>query len=65
MLVGGNAKGRSAAIYSWPAAGTYPITVTGTNVCGGEVLGRLPVRVLAEWPYSLYLPLVLRGVVGP
>jgi hypothetical protein len=40
------------AVYSWPA--------TGTNVCGGEVVDRLPVRVLAEWPYYLYLPLVQR-----
>jgi len=48
------------AVYSWPATGTYTITVTGTNVCGGEAVGRLSVRVLSNWPRSIYLPLVLR-----
>jgi hypothetical protein len=49
------------AVYSWPATGTYTITVTGTNVCGGGAVGWLPVRVLAEWPYHDYLPLILLG----
>ena len=49
------------ALYSWPATGAYTITVTGTNLCGGEAVGRLPVRVLSGWPYSVYLPLVFRN----
>ncbi len=48
------------ATYSWPATGTYTLTVTATNICGGVGVASLPVRVLAEWPYSAYLPLVLR-----
>ncbi len=48
------------AAYSWPATGTYAITVTATNPCGTG-RGELQVRVLSEWPYSVYLPLVLRS----
>jgi len=49
------------AVYSWTIPGAYTVTVTGTNVCGGEAVGHLPVRVLLEWPYRVYLPLVYRG----
>ncbi len=48
------------AVYSWAMTGTYTVTVTGTNLCGGEAVGHLPVRVL-EWPYRIYLPLVGRS----
>jgi hypothetical protein len=48
------------ATYSWPSTGTYTIAVTATNPCGQGV-GLLEVRVIAAWPFSGYLPLVLRG----
>jgi hypothetical protein len=50
-----------AAAYSWPTTGTYTLTVSATNACGGVRTASLPVAVLAEWPYGVYLPLVLRG----
>jgi hypothetical protein len=53
------ASGPTAA-YSWPATGTYTLTVSATNACGGLRTASLSVAVLAEWPYSVYLPLVLR-----
>ena len=46
--------------YSWTLTGTYTLTVSATNVCGGSGVGRYTVRVLAEWPYAIYLPLLLR-----
>lgn len=46
------------AAYSWTVGGTYTIAVTGTNICGGEAVGRFPVQVI--WPYCIYLPLVVR-----
>ena len=46
------------AAYSWTTVGTYTITVTGTNRCGGEAVGHLQVQVV--WPYRIYLPLVAR-----
>jgi hypothetical protein len=51
----------SSAIYSWPATGTYTLTVTATNVCGGVRKASLQVQVLEEWPYNTFLPLVTRG----
>lgn len=48
-----------AATYSWPATGTYTLTVTGTNACG-QGQGRLTVQVLEEWPYNLCLPILFR-----
>jgi hypothetical protein len=51
----------STAVYSWPATGTYTLTVTATNPCEGVQTASMAVTVLAEWPYSIYLPLVLRG----
>ncbi|MGC8960736.1 MAG: hypothetical protein ACP5OO_13345 [Chloroflexia bacterium] len=48
------------AIYSWTLTGTYTLTVSATNVCGGSGTGRHAVHVLAEWPYAIYLPLLLR-----
>jgi len=51
----------STAVYSWPATGTYTLTVTATNPCEGVQTASMAVTVLAEWPYSIYLPLVLRS----
>ena len=45
------------AAYSWTVAGVYTVTVTGTNRCGDEVVGRFPVRVIRL--YRIYLPLVV------
>jgi hypothetical protein len=53
------ATGASAS-YSWPATGTYTLTVSGTNVCGGVQVTSRQVDVLAEWPHSAYLPLIQR-----
>ena len=50
----------STAVYSWTTPGSYAITVTATNPCGEVHQGVLPVQVLEEWPYSIFLPLVLR-----
>ncbi len=46
-------------LYSWPATGTYTLTVTATNACG-QAQARQVVRVLAEWPYHRALPVILR-----
>ncbi len=46
--------------YSWTLTGTYTLNVTMTNGCGMVHTATWPVRVLAEWPYALYLPLVRR-----
>jgi hypothetical protein len=55
----GGAVGPSAA-YSWTLTGTYTLAVSATNVCGGVREAFLSVQVLEEWPYRLYLPLVVR-----
>ncbi len=49
----------SSAVYSWTVTGTQVLTVTGANGCG-EAVGVGEVRVLAEWPYRAYLPVVHR-----
>jgi len=54
-----NGTSGPTAAYSWTAEGVYTITVTGTNACG-EAVGHLSVQVLAEQPYRLYLPLIVR-----
>jgi len=54
-----NGTSGPTAAYSWTAVGVYPITVTGTNACG-EAVGHLSVQVLAEQPYRVYLPLIVR-----
>jgi hypothetical protein len=46
--------------YSWTVTGTYTLTVTATNVCGGIRQATFTVRVLAAWPHHLYLPLYQR-----
>jgi hypothetical protein len=48
------------ATYSWSITGSYTLTVTGTNGCG-QGWGSLVVQVLQEWPYSIYLPVVMRS----
>ena len=48
----------ATATYSWPDTGTYTLTVTATNACGGLRAATREVAVLAEWPYRFYLPLV-------
>jgi hypothetical protein len=47
------------ATFSWTMTGTYTLTVTGTNACG-QAQGHYVVQVLEDWPYNVYLPLVLR-----
>jgi uncharacterized lipoprotein YddW (UPF0748 family) len=47
------------AVYSWTTPGTHTLFVTATNLCGQQQ-GGISVRVLTEWPYRVYLPLVLR-----
>jgi len=47
----------ATAVYSWSVPGTQAVTVTVTNRCG-QAAGLHPVRVLAVWPYSFYLPLL-------
>lgn len=48
------------AIYSWTLTGTYTLTVSATNLCGGIGTGKHAVHVLAEWPHAIYLPLLPR-----
>ncbi len=50
----------ATATYSWPATGTYTLNVTATNDCG-QGWGQLNIRVLEEWPYRFYLPVVSRA----
>lgn len=47
------------ATYSWATTGTHTLTVTATNLCGVVQVASLPVRVWADWPYKVHLPLVL------
>ncbi len=51
------------AIYRWALTGTYTVTVTATNGCGGVQVGSQQVKVLAEWPYWLYLPMLAMSPV--
>jgi len=55
-----NGAAGPTAAYSWPAVGQYTVTVTATNGCSNLVAGSRGVRVLEEWPYGVYLPLVHR-----
>jgi hypothetical protein len=48
------------AAYSWSVPGTYTLTVTATNACGGPHTASQQVAVLAEWSYHVYLPLLER-----
>jgi hypothetical protein len=46
---------------SWTVTGTHALTVTAVNPCDGELQAdSMQVRVLAEWPGRVYLPLVGR-----
>jgi hypothetical protein len=56
-----NGTAGDEAQYSWAMTGTYTLTVTGSNVCGPGPVASWQVQVIAEWPYSVYLPLILRG----
>jgi hypothetical protein len=53
-----------SARYSWPATGTYTLTVTATNPCG-QAQGSYSVQVIPEWPNHLYLPLIPRNYTPP
>lgn len=55
-----NGSSGPTAAYSWPATGTYTLTLTATNPCGVEQGASFQVHVLAEWPYAVYLPLLSR-----
>jgi PKD repeat protein len=55
-----NGRSGRTTSYSWTQPGTYTLSVTATNVCGGAPGAAFTVRVLAEWPYWLYLPLYYR-----
>lgn len=48
-----------SAAYSWPAAGSYTVTVTATNCLDVSVTDSLVVQVRSA--YRIYLPLILRG----
>jgi hypothetical protein len=61
VFIWDNGTSGPIATYSWPVTGTYTLTVSATNACGGVRAASLEVEVLAERPYSLYLPLVLRS----
>lgn len=52
-LIGGSAT------YSWPLAGNYTVTVTGTNCISVVVRDDFPVVVRGE--FRIYLPVVLRN----
>jgi len=45
--------------YRWPVTGTHTLTVTTTNDCDSVVTATLSVQVV-QWPYQVYLPLLLR-----
>ncbi len=47
----------ATAHYSWTVPGDYTVTVVMVNPCS-EITGTLAVQVLAEWPYSFYLPII-------
>lgn len=55
-----NGSSGPTAAYAWPQTGTYTLTVTATNACGVERAASFAVRVLEEWPYAAYLPLLAR-----
>lgn len=48
------------ATFSWATPGTHTLVVTATNPCG-QAQGNMQVLVLTEWPYELYLPLIVRN----
>lgn len=54
-----NGTAAPSAVYSWTISGTYTVSLTATNVCGGVRSASLPVQVLVP-SYAFYLPLVLR-----
>ncbi len=54
-----NGSSGPSAGYSWPMTGTFTLTVTATNHCG-TAQGSWTVEILERWPFSTYLPLVLR-----
>jgi hypothetical protein len=47
--------------YSWAVPGTYTLRVSATNLCRAVRDAAVAVRVLSEWPYAHYLPLVARA----
>jgi hypothetical protein len=55
-----NGSAGSTAVYSWTMTGTQMLTVTGANTCGPGPVVPVPVQVLAKWPYSMYLALIMR-----
>jgi hypothetical protein len=55
----GNGTVGTSAVYSWPATGTYTVTVTGTNACG-QGWGNLKVQVREDQPYQVYLPIAFK-----
>ena len=46
--------------YSWVATGMYTLAVTATNNCERVVTATWAVQVM-EWPYQVYLPMMLRN----
>ncbi len=50
-----------SAMYSWPTAGRYTVTVTATNCLGVSVGDHRVVVVRGEYGNHVYLPLILRG----
>lgn len=46
--------------YSWVTTGTYTLAVTATNNCERVVTATWAVQVM-EWPYQVYLPMMLRN----
>jgi|GEM_PF-371079 len=47
------------ADYSWTLTGTHTLAASVANPCGGNSAA-FSVSVLEAWPYSIYLPLILR-----
>lgn len=54
-----NGLSGSSTTYSWPVAGNYTVTVTGTNCTNVVVQDHFPVVVRDE--FRIYLPVVLRA----